>query len=156
MSLTAKQARFAKEYVRCLNGTRAATVAGYSHRTARVIASENLRKPSIQKEIASLEHSQQERLNAERQEIINKLLRIVDFKISALFDEHGSILPIAQWPPEAAGVVAEFKCYPARGKSNRVRVSLKLQDRLKALEQLGDMFGAFNRRKNSKRKPPLR
>jgi phage terminase small subunit len=156
MTLTAKQARFVAEYVRCPNGTQAAIAAGYSQRTARAIASENLRKPSIREEIANLERSQQERLNAEKQEIIDKLAEIVEFKISSLFDEHGGILPISQWPPEAASVVVEFKCSPARGKSKGVRMSLKLQDRLKALEKLGEMVGAFNRRRNTRRKSSSR
>jgi phage terminase small subunit len=75
MTLTARQARFVKEYFRCLNGTQAAIAAGYSQRTARAIASENLRKPSIREEIANLERSQQERLtlcarvNGPRQEL---------------------------------------------------------------------------------------
>ncbi|MGE0063632.1 MAG: terminase small subunit [Xanthobacteraceae bacterium] len=156
MTLTARQARFVKEYFRCLNGTQAAIAAGYSQRTARAIASENLRKPSIRGEIANLERSQQERLSAERREIIDELAKIVDFKISSLFDEHGRVLPVSQWPPEAASVVVEFKCYPTTGKSNRTRISLKMQDRLKALERLGDMLGAFNRRKNAKRKSSSR
>jgi hypothetical protein len=49
-------------------------------------------------------------------------------------------------------VVVEFKCSPARGKSKGVRMSLKLQDRLKVLEKLGEMVGAFKRKKNSRRK----
>ena len=45
--LTLKQEKFVQEYVVCLNGTEAARRAGYSHRTARQIASENLTKPYI-------------------------------------------------------------------------------------------------------------
>ena len=45
--LTPKQQKFVQEYVVCLNGTEAARRAGYSHKTARQIASENLTKPYI-------------------------------------------------------------------------------------------------------------
>ena len=81
MTLTAKQARFVKEYVSSLNGTQAAIAAGYSQRTARAIASENLGKPSIQAEIANQEHLRQTRLIAERDYVIQELVKIADFEI---------------------------------------------------------------------------
>ena len=51
--LTPKQARFVEEYLVDLNATQAAIRAGYSERTARQIASENLSKPDIQQAIAA-------------------------------------------------------------------------------------------------------
>jgi phage terminase small subunit len=51
--LTFKQARFVEEYLVDLNATQAAIRAGYSERTARQIASENLSKPDIQQAIAA-------------------------------------------------------------------------------------------------------
>ncbi len=50
--LTPKQERFVDEYLVDLNATQAAIRAGYSPRTARAIASENLAKPDIQEAIA--------------------------------------------------------------------------------------------------------
>lgn len=45
--LTAKQRLFADEYLKYGNATRAAINAGYSHKTARAIGTENLTKPNI-------------------------------------------------------------------------------------------------------------
>jgi phage terminase small subunit len=45
--LNARQQRFVEEYCAHFNGTRAAIAAGYSKRSAREIASENLTKPNI-------------------------------------------------------------------------------------------------------------
>jgi len=45
--LTAKERTFVEEYLVDLNGTQAAIRAGYSARSAAVIAHENLRKPKI-------------------------------------------------------------------------------------------------------------
>ena len=45
--LTDKQRKFIEEYLIDLNGTRAAIRAGYSEKTARSIAAENLSKPDI-------------------------------------------------------------------------------------------------------------
>ncbi|WP_251548314.1 terminase small subunit [Limosilactobacillus caecicola] len=59
MRLTAKQRLFADEYIKSGNATQAAIKAGYSKRTAKQIATENLSKPYlksyIDKKIAEIE-----------------------------------------------------------------------------------------------------
>ena len=52
MELTPKQKAFADYYIECGNATEAAKKAGYSEKTARYIASENLTKPVILEYIA--------------------------------------------------------------------------------------------------------
>lgn len=52
MELTPKQKAFADYYIKCGNATEAAKKAGYSEKTARYIASENLTKPVILEYIA--------------------------------------------------------------------------------------------------------
>lgn len=47
MKLTEKQKRFADEYIQSGNATQAAIAAGYSKKTAAVIAAENLIKPNV-------------------------------------------------------------------------------------------------------------
>jgi phage terminase small subunit len=47
MKLTGKQQRFVDEYIKNPNATRAAINAGYSEKTARNVAAENLTKPHI-------------------------------------------------------------------------------------------------------------
>ncbi len=65
--LTPKQQRFIDEYLIDLNATQAAIRAGYSPRTARAIACENLAKPDIQEAIAEAkrERSEATKINAE-------------------------------------------------------------------------------------------
>jgi len=65
--LTSKQQQFVDEYLIDLNATQAAIRAGYSSRTARAIASENLAKPYIQEAIAKakMERSEATRIDAE-------------------------------------------------------------------------------------------
>lgn len=53
--LTRKQRRFCHAHVKHGNGARAAREAGYSHRTAREMAHENLTKPHIADYIEALE-----------------------------------------------------------------------------------------------------
>lgn len=47
-----RQRDFAEYYIQCGNATEAAKKAGYSHRTAYSVGSENLRKPEISDYIA--------------------------------------------------------------------------------------------------------
>jgi phage terminase small subunit len=152
MKLTAKQARFVEAYVTCLNGTQAAIAAGYSEKTARAIASENLGKPSIQAAIANQRRLREARLSAELDYVLREFVKIADFDLAKLFDKNGCVLPMSQWPPEAATVVASVEYAPVRGAPGRMRASLKLHDRIKALERIGEMVGAFNRRRNVRRK----
>ena len=58
--LTPKQQRFIDEYLIDLNATQAAIRAGYSPRTARAIACENLAKPDIQEAIAEAKRERSE------------------------------------------------------------------------------------------------
>ena len=60
-ALTARESKFIDEFLVDLNGTKAAVRAGYSAKTARQIASENLSKPHIQAAIAEARRQQQER-----------------------------------------------------------------------------------------------
>ncbi|XJC76750.1 terminase small subunit [Delftia tsuruhatensis] len=60
-ALTARESKFIDEFLVDLNGTQAAIRAGYSSKTARQIASENLSKPHIQVAIAEARKQQQER-----------------------------------------------------------------------------------------------
>ncbi len=50
-NLTPKQQRFVEEYLIDLNATQAAIRAGYSEKTAKVIAAQNLSKLNVQKAI---------------------------------------------------------------------------------------------------------
>jgi len=60
-SLTPKQNRFIEEYLLDLNATQAAIRAGYSEKTARQVASENLSKPYIAKAVADKQSELSER-----------------------------------------------------------------------------------------------
>ncbi|CAN7244668.1 terminase small subunit [Variovorax sp. LjRoot175] len=61
VSLEPRQQRFVDEYLIDLNATQAAIRAGYSKRTARSMACENLTKPDIQVAISAARAEQQER-----------------------------------------------------------------------------------------------
>lgn len=74
--LTDKQKRFCEEYLVDLNATQAAIRAGYSEKTARQTASENLSKPDIQDTIAELRKNVSDKLNIDIQWVLQRFADI--------------------------------------------------------------------------------
>lgn len=75
--LTAKQERFCEEYMVDMNATQAAIRAGYSEKTARQIATENLAKPALMDCIAGL-----------KAEISAKTLVDAEYVVKGLLEVH--------------------------------------------------------------------
>jgi len=71
--LTEKQKKFCKEYVLCLNATKAALNAGYSEKTAYAIGNENLKKLEIKEYIAQLRKDEEANFYYSRQNNFNEL-----------------------------------------------------------------------------------
>ncbi len=74
--LTERQKMFCKEYIVDLNATQASIRAGYSEKTARQIGSENLSKPYIQDEIASLIKEREERVKLRADKVLEDIERV--------------------------------------------------------------------------------
>jgi phage terminase small subunit len=74
MKLTPKQKAFVREYKKNGgNGTQAAIKAGYSENTADVIATENLRKPSIREALEKEEKKLQEKYEYTIDDMVREL-----------------------------------------------------------------------------------
>ena len=76
-ALTPKESKFVDEYLVDLNATQAVIRAGYSERSARQIASENLSKPHIQTAIANARAEQQKRTLIEADKVVTEAWKIV-------------------------------------------------------------------------------
>ena len=74
--LTPKQQRFVEEYLIDLNATAAAIRAGYSPRTARAIACENLAKPDIQGAIAKAKRERSEATKIDAEWVLRELVKL--------------------------------------------------------------------------------
>lgn len=92
--LTTRQYKFVEAYAFLGNGARAARVAGYSHRTARQTAYENLTKPYIVQEINKITPNIKERLEA----FIDKLYAEWHIDIADIFDKNNKLKPVHDWP----------------------------------------------------------
>lgn len=77
-TLSAKQTRFVSEYLVDGNGAQAAIRAGYSARSAKAIAAENLTKPDVQKALQAHQSADAARLCLRREDVLAGLLEAVD------------------------------------------------------------------------------
>src|SRR5665213_751390 len=79
--------------------TQAAIRAGYSEKTARAIASENLKKPEVAAALESERKRFHNRLNAVALQVVEELSKLAFSDFSKAFGEEG-ILPPDEWPVE--------------------------------------------------------
>lgn len=94
MALTPKQERFVSEYLIDLNATQAAIRAGYSEKTARAIASENLSKPDIVDAIADARAKVAEKAEWSAADRLESLKTILDTSLTS--DPRTAIAAIAE------------------------------------------------------------
>lgn len=91
--LTDKQRRFVEEYLIDLNATQAAIRAGYSVKTAKEIAAQNLTKLNISNEIAKAMAERSRRTGVTADRVIDELAKLGFVNISDLVDlETGKVL----------------------------------------------------------------
>ncbi|MBB4004467.1 terminase small subunit [Aurantimonas endophytica] len=140
MTLTAKQRRFVDEYLVDLNATQAAIRAGYSERTARQVASENLAKPDIAKAISDAKTERSARTRVDADWLLRRLADEAEADVGDLYDADGALLPVHQWPPIwRKGLVAGLDVEEIREEGVVVGLirKVKLSDRIRRLELIG-------------------
>lgn len=74
--LTAKQRAFIDEYLVDFNGTQAAIRAGYSEKTANVIAAENLAKPYIAEIVAKQQKQRSKKAQIDAEWILRQAVKL--------------------------------------------------------------------------------
>ena len=139
MALTLKQKMFIDEYLVDLNATQAAIRAGYSPKTAKDIASQNLAKLNIRIEIDKkmAERSKRVGMNADR--VLQELGKLAFVKIEDVIDfETGRIKPTATSDDLAA--IQSIKIKPGEYGTER---EIKFYDKKATLELLGKHLGLW-------------
>lgn len=139
--LTLKQKRFCDEYIITGNGTLAAIRAGYSQKTAKEMASENLTKPNIMEYLEKRFDELDEQSVMKQKEVLQRLTKIGR-------REENEIVVVT---------VKTRKSYiDARGKKvieeheepKLVEIPAKLSDTNKALELMGRKYALFTDKLN--------
>ena len=75
--LSQKQERFVEHYALCGNAAEAARLAGYSAKTARQIATENLSKPSVKHALEARQRAFQQELGVTKESVISGVLSAI-------------------------------------------------------------------------------
>ena len=122
--LTAKQQRFCDEYLISLNASEAAIKAGYSKKTAGVIATENLQKPNIKAYI-------KQRMDEKEKELIADQDEVLKYLTSVLRGESQSEEIVVEGIGDGCSEARTMQKAPSE------------KDRLKAAELLGKRYGLY-------------
>lgn len=130
--LTPKQQRFIQEYAVDLNGTQAAIRAGYSPKTARSIASENIRRPAVKTAIKEALRTGTERLQR------LTAVAMADPRTAMMDLEQG--LVVTPDPNVIQSVRRYTRTDPKTGLTRKV-LSVKFVDPAPAILELGRRLG---------------
>lgn len=149
--LTDKQERFCYEYLaNGFNATKAAIIAGYSEKTARVIATENLAKPAIKARIQEMKDNLAETAGVSALMIVKEHLKIALSSQGQLRDGWMKLKEFEELDEEAKACIQEVttkqvKKHVKKGQppETETYVRIKLYDKQKSMEALANMLG-FN------------
>lgn len=129
--MTAKQQRFCDEYLIDLNATQAAIRAGYSKKTANVIANENLTKPYIKEYIEKRMAEKEKSLIADQDEVLKYLTSVLRGETQS----------------EVVVVEGQGDGY---SEARRIEKAPDEKERLRAAELLGKRYGLYTEKVNVK------
>ncbi|MEI8156801.1 MAG: terminase small subunit [Burkholderiales bacterium] len=127
-TLTAKQSRFIDEYMVDMNGAAAAVRCGYSTRTSRAIAAENLAKPYIKAELQARGAALARELEITRAGVVKNLLEV--FNMSRELKNPAAMI-------SSMSTIAKILGYFSP-EVKRVEVSAAGQDTLQRFDQMTD------------------
>lgn len=154
-NLSTKEQAFVDEYLIDLCAAKAAVRAGYSVKTAKAIANQLMAKPHIAAAVADAVAKRAERTRIDADWLLRRLVDEADADIADLYDEHGNLKPVREWPKVwrtglITGIDVE-ELFEGRGESRehigRVR-KVRYSDRNRVLELIGKHVGvqAFRER----------
>lgn len=137
MALTARQSRFADEYLVDLCAYRAAARAGYSRRTAYAAGPRLLKNVEVAREVARLQQERSERTQVTQDRVIEELACIA-------FSNIGDVLTFGQASasPQRFGELPEdVTAAIAWLSTSRRGIRVRMHDKLGALVALGRHLG---------------
>lgn len=141
MPISDKQERFCQEYLIDLNATQAAIRAGYSEKTAGSQSHDLLKKPEIDARIEQLKADRSHRTKVDADWLLSRLAAEADADVADLYDEHGNLLPVKEWPAIwRKGLVQSIDIETLsndEGEGGVIVKKIRVSDRVKRLELIG-------------------
>jgi len=145
---------FAREYVKDLNGTRAAIAAGYGEKGAHVRASQLLRNRKVQGLLAKLTKKHADKLDLSAEKVLSELSsmgfsNMLDYIKTT--EEGSAYVDLSNLTREQAAAIPEItvdEYMEGKGKHARKvkRTKLKLVDKIRSLDLLGRHLKLFTER----------
>lgn len=166
MALTKKQQLFVDEYLIDLNATQAAKRAGYSEKNSFKIGSELLQKTTVSEAIQRRMKDRRARTEITQDKVLLELSRIAfangsDYakvvektRIVEITDSAGKVVDEKEIKYKGVDVTETSELDPeklhaiAGIKTTNTGIEVKLHDKLKALELIGEHLGMFAKKLN--------
>lgn len=145
--LTHKQELFCREYLIDLNGTQAAIRAGYSEKTAKDIACQNLAKPNIQEFLQKARDERNESVKTDSEYVLRRLREIDELDvIDIMRDDLSDFKPLSEWPKSWRISISGLDLQTISSKSDSDDLEsfvkkIKWPDKTKNLELIGRHVG---------------
>lgn len=144
--LNDKQELFCNEYLKDLNGTKAAIRAGYSENTAQEQSSRLLSNVMVQERIAELQKEAAERNKIQVDDVLQELKALAFSNIVDFLSHGNKIKDVTKLPREMTRAITGIKAKVVRTGKNKYGyfvTDLKLADKRAALVDLGKHLGIF-------------
>ncbi|MEO5888935.1 MAG: terminase small subunit [Ferruginibacter sp.] len=153
--LTARQLEFARQFIIDNNATQAAIRSGYSKKTARAIAAENLTKANVIKFIEVLKEDLRKQLNLDAAYIAQELRDIAEYNIQDFLLPGNRVRDITTLSRRLTKAITAIKSKETflPGGITEVVTELKFSDRKGAWEQLGKHLGFYEKDNMQKATP---
>ena len=139
---------FCREYLIDFNGSEAAKRAGYSARTAKVIASQLIADPLIIAELSRAKAERIERTKIDADYVLMRLVEIDQMDVADILMPSGAVKPISEWPDPWRRYIASFDVMESISEDSGATLLKKIKwpDKVKNLELIGKHVAvqAFN------------
>lgn len=141
--LNNKQKRFIAEYLVDANAKQAAIRAGYSPKTAESQGSRLLRNAKVKSALEAKQGKVADKLDLKAEDVIKRLVEVLDFDIGKAFDAQGRLLALTDMPEEIRRCISSIETDElyVGGGERKVEIGqvrkVKFWDKLKAAELLG-------------------
>jgi phage terminase small subunit len=144
--LTPKQKIFCEQYILDWNGTRAAIAAGYSEKTARSTAVENLTKPNIHQYISEVQNDLEKLLKISRAKVLAEHMKLAFSSIAHLHNTWIERKDFDKLTSEQKDCIQEISTKVVKALIDETPheveyVKIKLYDKQKALDSISKMLG---------------
>jgi len=152
--LTEKQKVFVAEYHVDLNGTQAAIRAGYSPKTAEVIANQLLKKTWVSEAIKKQMEERLHRVGVTSERVLTKMAHLAFADLPKIYGPENTLLPVKDFPDEIVPAIASIKTtelFEGRGADRRLvgyTKEVRLWDPNPALTIMAKHLGLIGNRKH--------